>query len=250
MSWEISNNRCLNIAHRGDTKVALENTLPAFESALKLGVDGIELDLQLSRDGHAVVFHDDDLRRLAGRDGTIDQFTLVELRTIRLSDGGQIPTLEELLDLVKDHCLLNLEIKTRPHWYAFGSGQLEAAIARILKIAGLAETILMSSFHPMSLWRMRRLAPQLKRGVLFEKHYALHRMAMPLTSPFSVNAPLSHATEALVKAAHDAKRRFLVWTVNDENDMKRCLETRVDGIITDEPRRLKTLLERPGVGRQ
>jgi glycerophosphoryl diester phosphodiesterase len=240
MNWATSKPP-LVIAHRGDTKGPLENTMPAFESALKLGVDGIELDLQLSRDGHVVAFHDDDLRRLAGREGGVGDFTLEELRGIPLKDGTKIPTLAEILDLVRDRCLLNLEIKTKPHWYSFGSGKLEEAITRALKARGLGETILMSSFHPLPLWRMRLLAPALKRGVLFEKHYALHRMAMPFTAPFSVNAPLDHTTQALVKAAHDAGRRFLVWTVNAENDMKRCLEIGVDGIITDEPRRLLEL---------
>src|SRR5262245_36503806 len=137
MNWEISSflyehqrklcrgkrlKRPLIIAHRGDTHAALENTMTAFESALTLGVDGIEMDLQLSRDGRVVVFHDDDLLRLAGRPGSIEDFTLAELERIPLSNGGRIPTLEDVLDLIRDRCLLNLEIKTKPRWHAFGSG--------------------------------------------------------------------------------------------------------------------------------
>ncbi len=246
MNWETS--KTLVIAHRGDTKADLENTLPAIESALKLGVDGVEVDLQLTRDGHVVLFHDDDLPRLAGREGTIGGLTLPECKALRLTGNGTVPTLEELLDLAKDRCLLNLEIKTHPHGWTPGDGRLERKIAEILARFSLAETILMSSFHPLPLWRMRRLAPHLKRGVLFESKYWVHRMAMPFTSPFSIHAPLARATEAIVKAAHDAGRRFLVWTVNTEDDMKHCLEAGVDGIITDEPRRLKTLLQRPSGG--
>jgi glycerophosphoryl diester phosphodiesterase len=242
MNWETSKTP-LVIAHRGDTHAALENTMPAFESALRLGVDGIEMDLQLSRDGRVVLFHDDDLARLASRPGTIGDFAAAELERIPLSNGGRIPTLETLFDLVRDRCLLNLEIKTRPRWHAFGSGRLERAVAEVLKRFGLGESILVSSFHPLPLWRMRRLAPHLRRGVLFDSKLWLHRMAMPFTSPFSLNAPRALTSEGLVRSAHDAGRRVLVWTVNDENDMKQCLEAGVDGIITDEPRRLKALLQ-------
>jgi glycerophosphoryl diester phosphodiesterase len=242
MNWAISN-KPLVIAHRGDTRAAQENTMPAFESALRLGVDGIEMDLQLSRDGQVVIFHDDDLTRLAGRPGSVGDFTVAELERIPLSGGGRIPTVETLFDLVRDRCLLNLEIKTRPRWHAFGSGRLERAVTQVLKKFNLGESILISSFHPLPLWRMRRLAPHLKRGVLFDSKYWLHRMALPFTAPFSLNAPRSLATKGLVRSAHDAGRRVLVWTVNDENDMKQCLEAGVDGIITDEPRRLKALLQ-------
>lgn len=244
MNWEIS--RTLIIAHRGDTKAGLENTLPAIESALQSGVDGVEVDLQLTRDGRVVLFHDDGLRRLAGRDGTIGDLTLAECRALKLTGNSSIPTLEELLDLTRDRCLLNLEIKTRPHWWAPGDGRLEATIADTLGKFSMAESILISSFHPLPLWRMRRMAPHLKRGVLFESKYWVHRMALPFTAPFSIHAPLAQVTEAFVKAAHDAGRRFLVWTVNAEDDMKRCLEAGVDGIITDEPRRLKAHLQKPG----
>ncbi|HEX5036696.1 MAG TPA: glycerophosphodiester phosphodiesterase family protein [bacterium] len=231
------------IAHRGDTHAGLENTMPAFESALKLGIDGIECDLQLSRDGRVVVFHDDDFSRLADREGKLGHFTFDELSKIRLAKDGRIPALEDLLELVRDRCLLNLEIKTKPRWHAFGSGRLERAVVDALKKFGLGDSIVVSSFHPMPLFRMRRLAPHLKRGVLFESKYWLHRMAIPLTAPSSLHPPLKFATPSLIHSAHDAGRRVLVWTVNAEDDMKKLWESGVDGIITDEPRRLQAILQ-------
>lgn len=244
-NWEHSK-PCLVIAHRGDTHAALENTMPAFESALQLGVDGLEMDLQLSKDGRVVIFHDDDLERLAGRTGSTSDFTLAELQKIPLEKGGRIPTLEDLLDLAGNRCLLNLEIKTKPRWHAVGDGRLERAVAEALKSFRLDENILISCFHPMPLWRMRGLAPHLKRGVLFESKHWLHRMALPFTAPFSLHPPLKLASPRLIRTAHDAGRRVLVWTVNEENDMEKLWESGVDGIITDEPRRLKTLLQGTG----
>jgi glycerophosphoryl diester phosphodiesterase len=82
----------------------------------------------------------------------------------------------------------------------------------------------------------------LARGYLFQNKLPLHKKVIPLVAPFSVHAPLSYLSQPFCDAAHKARRRFFVWTANDENDMKRCIECGVDGIITDEPQRLLKLL--------
>lgn len=235
MSWGTSS-KCLVIAHRGDTQAAPENTLPAFESALALGVDGIELDLQLTRDGHVVIFHDDTLSRLAGRPEAVKALDLSELRSLRIGSEA-IPTLSEVLDLVMDRLLLNLELKTS----CFFSSSLERATLRLLKSFGLKDSILLSSFFPQSLWKMKRLAPDLARGYLFEKHYRIHRCLLPWTHPLSINAPLAAANAKFIQTEHAAGRRVFVWTVNSEDDMKRLMKAGADGLITDEPRRLLSL---------
>lgn len=234
----------LAIAHRGDTKAGVENTLPAVESALKMGVDGVEVDLQLTRDGRVVLFHDDNLLRLGSVDAAIGKKTLAELKTLALSDSrshqGTIPTLEDLLDLVRDRVLLNLEIKR--HW-SF-SAALEQRTVSLLREFRLRDSILVSSFYPLTLFRMRRLAPEIARGYLFEKYFWIHRGIIPWVRPFSMNSPRSYATKNFVESHHRAGRRVFVWTVNDEDDMRVCMESGVEGIITDEPRRLLTLLNR------
>jgi len=236
--------RCLAIAHRGDTKAGVENTLPAVESALKMGVDGIEVDLRLTADGRVVLFHDNDLVRLASEHGAVEGKTLAELKALTLSDArshqGTIPTLEYLLDLVRDRALLNLEIKG--HW-SF-SAALEHKTVSLLREFRLRESIFVSSFHPLAIFRMRRVAPEIARGYLFEKYLWIHRILIPWVQPFSINPPRSYATNNFVEAHHRAGHRVFVWTVNDEDDMKTCMKSGVDGIITDEPRRLLALLKR------
>lgn len=228
------------IAHRGDTKAALENTLPAFEAALKLGVDGIELDLQLSKDGEVVVFHDEDLQRLAGRPEKISKMTLREIQNVRLKNSdARIPTLSELLDLVKDRGLLNLELKA----VRFCSSTLEEKTARWVEAFNLSESILISSFYTHALWRLKKIAPYLNRGYLFEKYSRWHRGLIPLIEPFSVNAPLSGASQEFIDAMHQSSWKVFVWTVNHENDMKRLIQGGIDGMITDDPRKLISLLK-------
>ena len=238
MNWKTFNwNRPLVIAHRGDTKNAAENTLPAVEAALRSDIDGIEVDLRLTRDGEIVVFHDEDLRRLADSPVRIERSNLARLKEFRLGNSG-IPTLEELLDLVRDRKLLNLEIKT----VRWTDRRLEKRLVDLLRAFRLSDSVLISSFHPLPLRRLKKIAPQLARGYLFQDKLFLHQRLMLFVKPFSVNAPFSRLSPSLLDAVHKAGRRFFIWTVNDENDMKRCIESGVDGIITDEPQRLLKLL--------
>lgn len=221
MNWATSH-KCLVIAHRGDTKGGIENRLPAIESALRLGVDGVEVDLRMTRD-ERIVLHHDPLQK--------------EKATSNLT------TLEELLDLVRDRLLLNLEIKTEIQSSSLFNTKLVKRLMESLARFHLQDSILVSSFHPLTLWQIRRLSPALPRGYLYEGLYPLHRQLMRVVKPFSVNIPLRDLSQALADEVHQAGRRFFVWTVNHEDDMRRCIAIGVDGIITDEPRRLLPLLK-------
>lgn len=233
MNWEISKSP-LVIAHRGDTMSQVENTLEAVESAMRLGVDGVEVDLQLTSDGEVVVFHDRDLKRLAQSDPIVAQTPLSILKKIRLKNGETIPTLEELLDLTQKRILVNLELKTESY---FGNA-LEKRVSEKLKNFPDRSSLLVSSFNPFALHRMKRMNRDLKYGYLYENKPYLHRNLIALLDPFSVNAPLSSATPFWVNDTHRAKRRFLVWTVNRKSDIEKCVRLGVDGIITDRPREL------------
>ncbi len=233
-------NVTLVIAHRGDTHKHLENTLPAFASALKLGVDGVELDLQLTRDGVIVVFHDEDLRRLAERPEKIGHTGFSDLKKVKLKGGASIPTLDDLLDLVGDKLLLNLELKTS-HYF---QGGLEEAVAKRLKTYKHKDRIILSSFNPLALIRLKVLCPKIRRGYLFENKFFLHRFLLPIPKCYSLHAPFAHASRKKVEETHERGKKFFVWTVNDEGAMNRCLNMGVDGIITDKPRLLQKLLKR------
>ncbi|MBI3541289.1 MAG: hypothetical protein HY073_04035 [Deltaproteobacteria bacterium] len=232
----------LIIAHRGDTKNAVENTLSAIESAIQLGVDGIEVDLQLTRDGHVVVFHDWDLKRLHGSSAIVQESTLAELKDISRGPH-QIPTLEELLDLAGKRTFLNLELKTLFYF----KSDLEKKVVEILlplfaKEGAGGRSLQLSSFNTFALWHLKKLAPHLERAYLYQDNPLIHRALMPIVKASSVNIPLRYLSKNFCETFHKAGRKLFIWTVNDENDMKRCIEHNVDGIITDEPRRLLSLI--------
>src|SRR5262245_9472854 len=189
MRWG-RNERPLVIAHRGASADAVENTLPAFRLAREQGADGVELDVLRCGSGEVVVFHDDDLVRLARRPGRIRDLDYGQLRKIDLGGGATIPLLDEVLAELGG-MLVNVELKTSPHWLgrAHDDG-LAAAVAASIARHGLQDRALVSSFDPLLLLRFRRVAPGVATGLLFarEQSAPLRRAwAAPLVRPAALH---------------------------------------------------------------
>lgn len=154
------------IAHRGYHDRAagrIENSVAAFAAAVTAGY-GIEMDLQLSRDGVAMVFHDDELDRLTDQTGPVSARPAAELRAMRLAGGEEtIPTLAQVLAVVGGKVALLIEIKDQTRTMVPTDGQLEAATARDL--AAYAGPVALMSFNPDCITHLARLAPHLPRGL-------------------------------------------------------------------------------------
>ena len=165
------------IAHRGYHDAAagrIENTLAAAEAALARNFS-IECDIQHTADDRIVVFHDSTLDRLTKASGEVERKTLSELRNIRFQLGDAvIPTLEDLLDLIDGRVPLVVEMKSR---FA-GDRRLEAAAATVLST--YAGPVAVMSFDPSSMTAMRRLAPNLPRGMLADRFTAADWPTLPL----------------------------------------------------------------------
>ena len=156
----------LVVGHRGASGRAPENTLASFEQAIAIGVDAIELDVHLSRDGHLVVIHDQNLARTTNGHGLVHEHSLAELRALdaggwfdRAFAGERIPTFEEVLERIGTRVPLQVEIKGRTE------GVTEATIAA-LQARGQLETSMITSFHLDLLPRVRALAPAVEIGAL------------------------------------------------------------------------------------
>lgn len=227
--------RPLILGHRGASALVTENTLDAFARAIADGADGVELDVRLCRGGELVVFHDDDLRRLAGRPERIDAMSLAEVAAIELSSGGGISTLEAVLAALPAPALINVEIKSPGAGRAIAT--TERAIA-VVRAAGATDRVLVSSFDPTAVLHARVRAPEIACGLLFH-----HEMALPLREawaarmirPFAV-----HPDHTLVDARRMRAWRGLglavnVWTVDDPAELRRLDALGVDAIITNHP---------------
>ena len=158
-------------AHRGCSQMYPENTLLAFEKAAAVkGLTGIELDIQLSRDGYLVVCHDETVDRTTGGTGPVKNHSLAELKQLRTDAGNgkkeQIPTMEEVLDLLessmKNGLLLNIELKNSLTDYK----DMEEKIIELIHKRGLGERVVYSSFSALSLECIHRLDPAAETGIL------------------------------------------------------------------------------------
>lgn len=162
----------LNFAHRGWSGLYPENTLLAFQKAIELGVDGFEMDVQLSRDGEVVVFHDETLDRVTGYHGYLRDLTVSELKRLDASSGfrglygkNEIPTLREFLELVAPtELIVNMELKNNRQYYP----QLEEKVIALVRAFGMEKRVIFSSFNNVSILRCRRLSPEIDAGFLWK----------------------------------------------------------------------------------
>lgn len=218
---------CLVIAHRGvwgpgTPNVPAENTLEAFEAAIALGVDMIELDVRRTRDGQLVVFHDARVKTIPTSSLSYEELKIKHTK-------AQPPLLADVLELTKDRIALNLEIKE--------TGYVEDTIA-LLRPFGL-ERCLVSSFLDDVVREAKTLAPQLRTGLLVGAGF---RKALSIRLPAAnadclvLHRRLADAT-ALAKAAA-AGVPCVIWTVNGPRALDRYLaHPTVEGVITDRPAR-------------
>ena len=252
--------RCLVIGHRGAVALCPENTLPSFLTARDAGARMIELDVQQSADGALIVFHDETLERLCGEATAVGALTGAALTTRVVGQWhGQpvtIPSLAQLFTTLRQSMLYNVELKTNAVHY---SG-IESRLAALVAAHGLAEHVLVSSFHHESLRLVRRCDPNLSLGLLLDARQAqqwggpegivarAHKF-----SCFSVHPEFTilHRWPELGTACHAAGLRIFPWTVEDQNDWQFLVDVvEVDGIITNDPGRLyKWLLSRSQAGR-
>ena len=239
------NGRPLVIGHRGAKALVTENTMASFERARLDGADGVELDVRCTEDGVVVVMHDPDLSRMTGkRDAReVARLTLEELREVELGPGGErAPTLAEVLDWADAHDVrVNVELKHDVP----GERALATATARLLRSrARAAERVILSSFQPRLLAWMRALAPNVPRAFLFHEKQRFARTPLVRVIARGVGAIALHPERTLCSPERVRgwkSHGFLVnvWTVNDEDEARDLAALEVDGLITDDPSRIR-----------
>ena len=249
-----NNNSPLIIAHRGASAFAPENTLAAFKKAIENGAQGVEFDVRLTSDGEAVVFHDADLKRIAGRDEKIINLSFAELQKIdagswfnrvfpRIGDeqfsNETIPALKDVLTLLNDfRGLIYIELKCKESEVE----PLVRAVCREIGASHLLPNIIVKSFRLQVIPEIRRLCPEAKTAALFapkimtmlrkEKHL------LKIAQEFRADQISLHYTLVSRKFMEKAEKRELpitVWTVDNPRFVKRAIDLGIKAIITNNP---------------
>lgn len=239
-------------AHRGNSGFFPENTMYAFKKSLDLDICGIELDVQKTKDGILVVHHDETLGRVFDGKGYIKKLTFDQLVDSNLNndelisrDDCKIPTLEEVLELIKPTNLtINIEIKNNKVRYK----GIEEDIINLVKKHNIEERVLISSFNYRSLKRIFRLDPTIKTaylvGAFTFKHKSLKKV---LKRCKECNCAYIHTSydvvnKELVTEAHKKGISVQVYTVNSITIMKKLIKLKVDGVFTNYPKIINTIV--------
>ncbi len=238
----------LNIAHRGASGHAPENTLAAFRLAVEMGARFIETDLQLTRDARIVAMHDATVDRTTSGRGRVSKMTLAELRGLDagawfLSDDGRsfkgerVPTLDEILQFAREaDVAFYMELKPTQMW------GLEPALAGALKASGDLARAVVISFDGAVLATVRQAEPLLMTGLLIERPIPETVDKAIAIGARQILSKAEGVTLELVRAAQEKGLAVVVWTVNEHAKMRELIAAGVDGIITDYPDRLAEVL--------
>jgi glycerophosphoryl diester phosphodiesterase len=252
----------VNLAHRGASALAPENTIEAFRLAVEAGAGGLELDVHMTRDGHIVVIHDATVDRTTSGTGAVSEMTVDELRRLDAGhnfspDGGparpyrgrgvRVPTLEEVLEEFPA-VAVNIDIKV-------GSPGIEESVLGVLRETKASERVLVVSTLHDVVKRFRKVsgghvstgASRWEIGIFYiSSRFRLEHLVRPAYDALQV--PLRHrgiplVTPRFLKAAHANGVRVDAWTINQADEMRRLLDLGVDVIMTDRPGTMAEVLE-------
>lgn len=246
--------RLQRVAHRGGSTLAPENTLAAFRQALTLPIDAIELDVQMSRDGHAIVFHDETVERLTNGQGNILDLDLADLQKLDVAahfpagwpQPQRIPLLREALDLARGgRVQVYIEIKPgkRDGRYCRYPGIAEA-VAREILAAEMQAQVMVMSFDWELLPRIKELVPGVQTGALVSddvwKPQAPEALLTLVTQVAALHCEWIHMdydlfTPEMPAFFHASGLQLGVWTVNDAAGLQRLTRLGVDALTTDRP---------------
>lgn len=229
-------------AHRGASAYAPENTLAAFELALQQGADGIEMDVGLCADDQVVVIHDDTVDRTTGGSGAVDKLPLQALRELDAGayfntayKGERIPLFEEALELIAKRAFIVVELK----YQGQKADRLVDKVIEMIQKHAQQENVLVSSFHPRMLRRVRRLLPHLPVAqlTLYGRAGALlrSRIGHLLVNYQALHPDYRDVNPTLLKRVHRSRCRLHAYTVDRMEDMQSLFSLGIDGIFTNDP---------------
>ena len=212
--------------HRGAAGLEPENTIRSFNKALEIGVDAVELDVHLTKDKKLAVIHDTTVDRTTDGHGYVGDFTLDEIKKLDAGKGERVPTLQEVIDVVKDKAILQIELK--------GLG-VEEAVVKTVEANKIVDEVVITSFRHYMVKKAKSLNPRVSTGVLF--------LCIPLDASRlaidagadALHANVNYVDAHLVEDGHRNGLKVRTWNTDDPNQMRWLLELNVDGIGSNRP---------------
>lgn len=236
--------KIVNIAHRGASGHAPENTMAAFEKAFEMKADYIEIDVQMTKDGELIAIHDTTVNRTTNGTGSVGDYTLEEIQQLDAGSwfgqefvGERIPTFEEIIDTYRGKIGLLIELKSPELYPGVEEKVAEALMERNMHKPN-NEKIIIQSFNHESVQQSKALLQNLPHGVLASTSWANvtdEQLAQFATYADYFNPNMNIVTDELVDRVHIAGMKMYPYTVRTQEQADNLFERNVDGIITDFP---------------
>lgn len=245
------------IAHRGANRYAPQNTMPAFEKALEIGVDGTETDVHSTKDGYIVICHNDTVDEMSDGIGKIADYTFEDIRKLDFGKkfssefaGTTLPTVDEYLECMKsDESLSIINIEIKPC-----KGDRADIVRKTIDAAkrhGVFDKLLISSFDYKMLVEAKKVDPTCQTAYLYPIYAQILSSwgIRPIWLAKRIKCDAIHPhknfiNKLSIKRAHKAGMKVNAWTVNEEKDVIRLIEIGVDGLITDSPDEVKKIIDK------
>ncbi len=239
----------LLFGHRGCSKSAPENTIPAFRKILENGVPGVELDVHQCKSGELVISHDFNLKRITGIDTVIETSTFKELRELDFGSfysekyrGEQIPTLDDVFQLMGDQVYYDIEIKHRN----IKETAIETLIMQKITEYNLENRVIISSFNPFAVRSFKKMFPSIPTAVIYRKSptvpfFFRRGEGKYIAKPDILKPEKNQITERILK-----KRKYgiITWVVDDDKEAEKLLSMGIDGIISNQPEKLLSIIKK------
>ncbi len=230
---DLYRNKPIFFGHRGDRLNFPENTITSYRSAVKKGLNAIELDVIMTKDNRLVCSHNFDLERETNGTGFIDEIDYIDLAKVRTGrhfppeKQEAIPLLMDAISSLPKTVLINIEIKTKSTF------DLKAAIkvARLVKKGEIHQKVIISSFNPLAVRVVKLISPSTPTGFIYRK--AEHFRGIFIARPDCLHPETELITDKLIQFCLRRNMRINTWTVNNEYARDRLISKNIDGIITD-----------------
>jgi len=213
----------LKVGHRGARAYKIENTLESYKKAITLGANAIELDVRKSKDGKLIIIHDDNLKRVFGKEIQVNSAKLKELKQLT---ENKIPTLKEALQFI-DKKVEKILVELKEIGY-------EKKVLEVIRKEKLKDRVIIVSFHEQALFNVRKVYSKIETGLIYSKYKNPIDAALKLDTQYLV--PFYRFTHTKnIADAHKNNLKVIVWTINTKKEAKEYIAKGVDGIASDKP---------------
>jgi len=213
----------LKIGHRGASAYQAENTMESFKEGIQLGANAIEMDVRRSKDGKLVIIHDENLKRVFGKDIRVDEATLHELKQLT---ENKILTLEEALKFI-DKKVEKILVELKEVGY-------ERGVLEVIREEGLSDRVIIASFHESALADVRKADAKIETGFIYSRSKNPLDAALQLNANFLIPFYRFIHTKD-ISDAHKRNLKVIVWTINTKQEAEEYMAKGVDGIASDKP---------------